>query len=255
MKKYAWGKDPEFFGPQMYYRLRRIIDLLSTYMRRGIVLDAGCGDGLLSFMMQKAGFTVHAVDAASSCIQFIRSKVKSKRISGLLAQKASLLDLPFKNNYFDGITCGEVLEHISADEKVIQEFFRVLKPRGVCVITTPGKPALWHEVDDISGHVRRYTNAELRKKFEIMGFIVDECYYWGFPLNGLWHRFVFKPCILHKMKTNTNITHSDSVLARVIKANHLQRLASGIFGIDRLFDWTGMGEFLLLVAHKPNKPL
>ena len=252
MQKYKWGSDPEFFGPQMYYRVRLMLGMLKHYGPARSVLDAGCGDGLLSLLLAKHGYLVEAVDISSVCIGYLQKKIKKLHLaSTLYARRASVLSLPEANNSFDAVMSGEVLEHIKEDERAITEFYRVLKHGGICIITTPGKPELWHEIDDISGHIRRYTKEELQAKFEESGFIVIQCYYWGFPLNGLWHRIIFKPYILGKMAKRDNVTGSQSILAKLIKTNHIQRLAAVIFGIDKLFDWSNLGEFVLLVARKP----
>ena len=45
--------------------------------------------------------------------------------------------LPFSGEKFDCLVCSEVIEHLPNDEKFIIEAFRVLKPRGRLLITTP----------------------------------------------------------------------------------------------------------------------
>ena len=45
--------------------------------------------------------------------------------------------LPFANNSFDSILCTEVFEHVENLDDVINELYRVLKPRGRMIITTP----------------------------------------------------------------------------------------------------------------------
>lgn len=45
--------------------------------------------------------------------------------------------IPEPNNSFDVIMCTEVFEHISNPIVVIQEFFRLLKPNGLLIITAP----------------------------------------------------------------------------------------------------------------------
>lgn len=251
MSAYKWGNDPEFFGPQMYYRTSLMLDKLRAHLKKGRVLDAGCGDGVLSFRLARAGFIVVAADAAKKCISYMERKIKRLHLQAFMsAQLADLANLSYKAKTFDAVTCGEVLEHIADDTRVIRQFFRVLKPGGICIITTPGKPHMWHEIDDISGHVRRYTTGELRQKFESAGFTVLGCWYWGFPINSLWHRLVFKPFILRKMQSKNTVTSSRGLVAHVVKSAYLQRMCSLVFDVDRLFDWTGLGEFIALVAQK-----
>ena len=45
--------------------------------------------------------------------------------------------LPFGNNTFDSILCTEVFEHVEQLDCVITELYRVLKPGGRMIVTTP----------------------------------------------------------------------------------------------------------------------
>src|SRR3989304_8365730 len=99
MESYTWGQDPEFFGPQMYYRLTRIIEEVKRRKKQGLVLDAGCGDGMLSFRLGQSGYRVIAIDSSSACISYMSIKIAklglSKRVS---AFTASLFYLPHNRN-------------------------------------------------------------------------------------------------------------------------------------------------------------
>lgn len=45
--------------------------------------------------------------------------------------------LPFADNTFDSILCSEVFEHVENINEVVLELFRVLKPGGKMIVTTP----------------------------------------------------------------------------------------------------------------------
>ena len=47
------------------------------------------------------------------------------------------MNIPFEENTFDIIFCNHVLEHVNDDEKVLQEFYRVLKPGGWGIFQIP----------------------------------------------------------------------------------------------------------------------
>lgn len=61
---------------------------------------------------------------------------------------ASALRLPFAPASFDTILCTEVMEHIYETRAVLSEMFRVLKPGGVALFTTPFTWGLHYEPHD-----------------------------------------------------------------------------------------------------------
>ena len=50
--------------------------------------------------------------------------------------------LPFKNDYFDTVYLGEIIEHVWEPKKFLEEVYRVLKKEGVVIIDTPHVYAL-----------------------------------------------------------------------------------------------------------------
>jgi SAM-dependent methyltransferase len=69
-----------------------------------------------------------------------------------------------EQNAYDCIGCFDVIEHIDADECVLSNFNRALRPGGLLLLTVPQHPWLWSAADDYAHHVRRYTYPELRRK-------------------------------------------------------------------------------------------
>jgi hypothetical protein len=53
----------------------------------------------------------------------------------------------------------------------------VLKDGATLCLTVPAYPALWGEKDEASGHCRRYTASELRRKLNNAGFEVNRVSY------------------------------------------------------------------------------
>lgn len=51
--------------------------------------------------------------------------------------KVDLTQIPFGSNSFDALICQHVLEHIPQDQEVINEIYRVIKPGGWAVISSP----------------------------------------------------------------------------------------------------------------------
>ncbi len=51
--------------------------------------------------------------------------------------KFDVHDIPFEENSFDVVICNHVLEHVENDKKVMQEFYRVMKPNGWGIFQVP----------------------------------------------------------------------------------------------------------------------
>jgi len=58
---------------------------------------------------------------------------------------ADALHLPFKSNVFDTIAALDLLEHVSNPSLLVMEAYRVLKQKGILLVTTPNafSPGSW----------------------------------------------------------------------------------------------------------------
>ena len=93
-------------------------------------LDIGSGSGELIALLQRE-FQVE-----SAACDYTDRIMKSKR------QKVDVVDLnteplPYAAESYDLVTMTEVVEHIEHDRRIFREIFRVLKPGGLAVVSTP----------------------------------------------------------------------------------------------------------------------
>ncbi len=93
--------------------------------------------------------------------------------------------IPFKDNTFDAVLMIEVIEHVEDDRAVVDEIFRVLKPGGVLIATTPnGRTA----PIPAKHHRRHYTPEGLA---ELVGSKMEVEHLWQlFPKGALWDESV-----------------------------------------------------------------
>jgi len=73
----------------------------------------------------------------------------------------------------DSVVCLNVLEHIENDLAALRSIHRVLRPDGRAVILVPHGQEIYGAMDASLGHLRRYSEAELREKMETAGFNIE----------------------------------------------------------------------------------
>ncbi|KRG70917.1 bifunctional 2-polyprenyl-6-hydroxyphenol methylase/3-demethylubiquinol 3-O-methyltransferase UbiG [Pseudoxanthomonas dokdonensis] len=100
------------------------------------VLDVGCGGGLLSEALARAGARVTAIDLAPELIKVARLHRLESNVSVDYREQTveSLADQ--QAGEFDAITCMEMLEHVPDPASVIAACARLLKPGGQLFVST-----------------------------------------------------------------------------------------------------------------------
>lgn len=146
------------------------------------VLDAGCGNGMLSYQAYKMGNRVIGVSIKS---EVQRNKKLFNDYHRIPEEKLSfrdhnLYDIESIEERFDEIICCEVLEHIKGDEQIVRSFFNILKPGGTLHLCCPNAEHPHHvnyplDPDETGGHVRPgYTYASYKALLEPTGFKLSE---------------------------------------------------------------------------------
>jgi SAM-dependent methyltransferase len=74
---------------------------------------------------------------------------------------------------FDSVVCLNVVEHVEDDLGALRNIFSVLKPGGRAIILVPQDQKAYGTLDEVLGHYRRYSEAQLRARMEKAGFEVE----------------------------------------------------------------------------------
>lgn len=250
VRRFNWGKDEDALGPRNYFRETLIVQNLQEFIKKGVILDAGCGGGTLAIRLAEKGYKVFCIDDSFESIGKLKEKIKLRGLEKFInVQKGSILKLPYTSEMFDGIVCGEVLEHIDNDEIAIGELGRVLKSKGVCVASVPAKMNKWDIVDFISDHKRRYSKEELTIKFLSAKFKVLKGFYYGFPLSDFWHRYFFIPYLLGKCGSSMEKKVSKPAVLKY-NSERITKILSYLFYLDKLFTFTNLGNGIIFVTKK-----
>ena len=106
---------------------------------RASLLDFGTGDGYVAFEMAKRWpkRSIVGVDVASESISRNQNKAAELGIENATFCAYEGIILPFENEEFNGVICRYVFHHCPTPQITISEMSRVLKPRGIVVLSDP----------------------------------------------------------------------------------------------------------------------
>lgn len=168
-------------------------------------LDIGCGDGFITSSLSNR-FETYGIDISNEALkQATKLGIKTELVD------LNYSKLKYKDDFFDLVTCFEVLEHVFSPIEILAEIKRVLKPQGVLVISVPNILNIINRVNFLKGefvdvmdvahknneifseHIRIFSQNNLEKiitlnKFKVMNrnFFFPEKFH-----ETRWKRFQF----------------------------------------------------------------
>jgi len=146
------------------------------------ILDIGCHDGTLLSLIKNRDNNFLGLEASNYGVRKCLEK-------GIEAEQFFFGDsskLPYKDNFFDAVIAGEIIEHIFDTDFFLEEIKRVLKPGGKLLVSTPNIASLGRRIllffghnpiietspneRNSSGHIRYFTFKSLEKLLRKHGF-------------------------------------------------------------------------------------
>ena len=158
----------------LFFKINGYRDSVAKYLRslnleisnESLVLDAGCGTGLVTLALNKAGYlpkrTV-ALDLSFKSLGVAKEQFQDDKITNeknIDIVQGNLLSLPFPDESFDVVfTCG-ALEYVPLGEG-LRELSRVLKPSGTLVLI-PVRPSIIGSVLEILYNFKAHSMNEVK---------------------------------------------------------------------------------------------
>ena len=125
------GGFQEFSTSAIHDAILRAVEKAAPSGLTGDYLDIGSGKGELLTLLANRYPELRSF--ACDCTDELMQREKQKVVLVDLNQQP----LPFADKRFDLVTCSETIEHLEDYWRVLREIFRVLRPGGLAVFTTP----------------------------------------------------------------------------------------------------------------------
>ena len=127
-RKYRLGYSLDI--PREAGRYQAVISLVRQYAQGGIILDAGCGDGLLEQKGRSLGLSFVGIDYSSAAIASARQR-SLRNCEFVCADARSF----FSNQRFSAIVFNESLYYIEGCVGFLRAMAPLLDPGGVFIIS------------------------------------------------------------------------------------------------------------------------
>lgn len=142
--------------------LQNLVDLLRKELPNfnpRVILDAGCGDGLLAKLMKNlTGAEVYGVDISKKGLELTKRR-------GVIVKECDLnRGIPFTDESFDLVISHQVIEHLLNPDFFLRECERVLCRKGHLILTTPNLAAWYNRLLLLFGIYPVFLEASTRDK-------------------------------------------------------------------------------------------
>ena len=234
---YASAAESPFLPELHQYKMGRLRDLFTRHIPSGRTLDIGCGRSLFADLNVSFPFKVCSGDLNYESVH-ARAVEVPHQAWGVFDAAA----VPFQDGQFDAVFAGEVIEHVIDVRQTLREWWRVLKPGGVAIITTPNKKRLVAVADGVERPYSRDHLSELSYR-ELTRDLLPSC---GFE-------FVEQSCLYLELCLQ-NLFNGDRVqdfLQRDGNRSEYVPWMRRLFPLGRLAPWWSMG--LIVVARKRSE--
>lgn len=137
----TWERIAESFSETRNRPWDQVIDFLDTLPDDSTLLDVACGNGRHSVIARKRGMRVLGVDASTELADIAQDRLREagdQAPRGAEVITGSAVHLPLARNTVDHALFIAALHHIPGRKrriKALREIRRVLRPRGMALVT------------------------------------------------------------------------------------------------------------------------
>jgi SAM-dependent methyltransferase len=217
-------------GPVHRHTLENLVRTVSSLGVQS-VLDVGCGSGEnLAALAASGKYHLMGVDISQEALNLASHRVPSARYTQLEIQRQALPER------FDLVMSIQVVEHLKDDVAALTNIAR-MSHNYVFISTVQGR---MRPSEIAIGHVRNYSEPELRRKLESAGLEVLKVTGWGFPFYSPIYRSLAE--WLPGGPPSGTVGPIGKIAARTLY--HIYRL-----------NWSGKGDVISALARVHQAPM
>lgn len=185
--------------------------------------DIGCADGYGT--QHLADFTKTTVGVDYSEATLVEARKKHAAKTNLTFVSGSVPPIPLESESKDVVTAFQFIEHIHHRLDFMKDVYRVLKPGGIFICTTPNSKM---SIARNPFHVHEYTFDEMKAEvqqvfdeFEIQGLQGNEKVNNYYEANARWAKKIlrFDPLGLHKLIPSAWLVAPYNFLTTIMRKN------------------------------------
>ena len=139
-KRYDFLNHFLSLGIDRIWRRKAVNKLKDIKAERILDIATGTGDFAIALLKLKPKEII-GLDISSGMLEVGKKKMQAKKVDHIIKmQLGDSEELPFEDNYFDGLTVGFGVRNFENLEKGLGEMLRVVRPGGKIVILEFSKP-------------------------------------------------------------------------------------------------------------------
>lgn len=211
----------EAFNNVTYQRCQFAYEYALSTIEGKSVIDIGCGNAYGTAFMASKCTEIKGLDYS---LETVNQNIEQyKDITNLSFKQCTIPPINLPDASVDVVTAFQFIEHIKPRKEFLKEVYRILKPGGVLLLTTPNvKTSLARN----PFHVHEYTFAEMDREvksifdsFELRGLQGNEHVNTYYQENGKWVRRILKWDILglHKILPASLLTKPYDLITNLMR--------------------------------------
>lgn len=174
---YHQAKGKGFFqkciSQVLCFVLKGNVSVIVPFIKKGKILDVGCGSGQFLNLLKKYDWEVYGVEISPKAVEEVNNL-------GLNIFIGELVDAKYPQRYFDTVVVNQVLEHTYDPKELLKESNRILKQNGLLILGVPNIDSYeskifeeyWSPLD-VPRHLHHFSMDSLESMLEKTGFAVE----------------------------------------------------------------------------------